>query len=59
MGKRRRYSPYVQIFCGCEIWTTADDPWFNADVQLKAEAIFAERTGKENFVEYEFKQWKG
>ena len=41
------------------IWTTADDAWFNADLQLKAEAIFAERTGKENFVEYEFKQWKG
>ena len=37
----------------------ADDQWFPTDVQQKAEAIFAERKGKENFVEYEFKQWKG
>jgi len=41
-------------------WANAeDDQWFPTDVQQKAEAIFAERKGKENFVEYEFKQWKG
>jgi hypothetical protein len=39
--------------------TGVDDKWFPTDVQQKAEAIFAERKGKENFVEYEFRQWKG
>ena len=39
--------------------TGTDDQFFPTDVQQRAEAIFAERKGKENFVEYEFKQWKG
>ncbi|PPQ71948.1 hypothetical protein CVT25_002826 [Psilocybe cyanescens] len=41
-------------------WVCAeDDMWFSNSLRLQCEAEFAARKGKENFVEYEFKEYKG
>ncbi|KAF8069024.1 dienelactone hydrolase [Lyophyllum atratum] len=41
-------------------WICAeDDQFFDPSFRLKVEAIFAERKGAENFVDYEFKDYKG
>ncbi|KAF9457747.1 dienelactone hydrolase endo-1,3,1,4-beta-D-glucanase [Collybia nuda] len=41
-------------------WVCAeDDLFFSKDLRLKTEAIFGQRKGKDNFIEYEFKDYKG
>jgi len=37
----------------------AEDFSFSNKLQFEAEATFAERKGKDNFVEYEFHEYKG
>ncbi|KAJ7126070.1 dienelactone hydrolase endo-1,3,1,4-beta-D-glucanase [Mycena epipterygia] len=40
-------------------WVCAeDDAYFKPEKRLEAEAIFAERKGKDTFVDYEFKEYK-
>ncbi|KAJ7741425.1 dienelactone hydrolase endo-1,3,1,4-beta-D-glucanase [Mycena maculata] len=41
-------------------WVCAeDDMYFKPEKRLEAEAVFAERKGKDTFVDYEFKEYKG
>lgn len=41
------------------VYFNLDDMWFSNSLRLQCEAEFAARKGKENFVEYEFKEYKG
>jgi hypothetical protein len=59
---RRRYDPGVTLSllkCITDILNLLEDDGFPVKVKEQAEAIFAAREGKEDYVDYEFQEFKG
>jgi hypothetical protein len=58
MGLLRRKDPVTTPHDGFFLILIADDTFFPAALRDKCEAEFVSRKDKENFVEYEFKEYK-
>ncbi len=59
MGLHRRKDSVTTLHDCFFLTLNADDSWFPTALRNKSEAEFASRKDKENFVEYEFKEYKG